>query len=513
MTRPRSVVQTLVPLIALVVVSGALMVLGCGGGTDFSGVTQNDLANRIYPFPTGAGAILASAPPRGLGLPQGQAFTLQFGNFGGTSTGPVRLDSSGSTASGSVTLGSTSSTTTTTSGAVTTCSFQFDQSTFPAGRGPQVGAQFTSNPCEVDRTHNTMRLTPVAGETALSAPFIALPTTNAAFVLTTDFVTGSYSVVDLTSRTVFKDIRLGGVGNDAIARLFNGRVYVVNRLPVNSVQILDPQQGFTTPTTNGVLSVDSDSDPQDIAFVNANKAYVSRLASARLLIINPTTLTRLGELDLSSLAKPDDSDGSPGPAYMLVRSGLVYVELRHEVANGEVAVIDATNDRIITVLQLHGKNPVSELQFSPTLNRILVSSVGDFTVNDGGIDAINPDTNTVDPDFVVKEANMRGDITAFVLVSRTKGFAVVRDMSSANSLVTFNPSTGQRLRSDSVVGPLPVPVPHVAINSHNEVYLAVADTQTLTPGLRIFDAITDREITTTPLNVGSLPPAFTLFIE
>ena len=56
-------------------------------------------------------------------------------------------------------------------------------------------------------------------------------------------------------------------------------------------------------------------------------------------------------------------------------------------------------------------------------------------------------------------------------------------------------------------------VPHVAVNSHNEVYLAVADTQTPTPGLRIFDAITDREITTTPLNVGQLPPAFTLFIE
>src|SRR5262249_33206930 len=160
------------------------------------------------------------------------------------------------------------------------------------------------------------------------------------------------------------------------------------------------------------------------------------------------TLTRLGELDLSSLAKPDDSDGSPGPAYMLVRSGLVYVALRHEVANGEVAVIDATNDRIITVLQLHGKNPVSELQFSPTLNRILVSSVGDLAsakpagLNDGGIDAINPDTNIVDPQFIVNEASMGGDITAFALISRTKGFAVVRDVKSASTLVTFNPSTG-----------------------------------------------------------------------
>src|SRR5262249_20269644 len=176
-------------------------------------------------------------------------------------------------------------------------------------------------------------------------------------------------------------------------------------------------------------------------------------------------------------------------------------ELRHEVANGEIAVIDPTHDTIVTVIQLHGKNPVSELQFSPTLNRILVSSVGDFAsdnmgCNDGGIDAINPDTNTVDPHFVIDELTISGsktdcttggDITAFVVVSRTKGFAVIRDVNAASSLVTFDPTTGRRL--NSVVGPLSVPVPHVAINSHNEVYLAVADTHTPTPGLRIFDAI------------------------
>lgn len=491
--------RRLVPLIALLVVMDALTILGCrGGDPKFSGATANDLVNRAFTFPTGAGPLLAKAT----GLPQGQVFTLQFGDFGGTNSAPFRLDSGGSTASGIVTIGS--------------CSFEFDQSTFPVGRGPQGDTRFISNPCEVDRVHDTIRLTAEGGETVVSTPAQPLFTTNVAFALTTDFSLGSYSVVDLTSRYVFKDIRFGGVHSDAIARFFNERVYIVNRLPVNSVQVLDPQQGFTTPTTNGALSTDSGSNPQDIAFVNAKQAYVSRLGSARLLIINPTTLARLGEVDLSSLAKATDSGGSPGPAYMLVHNGLLYIALQHQVDNGEVAVIDPTTNKIITVMQLHGKKPVSELQFSPTLNRILVSSVGDFAsdnggLNDGGIDAINPDTNTVEAQFVVDEAIMRGDITAFVLVSRIKGFAVVRDKDSANSLVTFNPSTRQRLRS--VVGPLTAPVPHVAINNLNEVYLAVADTKTSTPGLRIFDAIADREITTTPLNSGQLPPAFVLFIE
>ena len=87
----------------------------------------------------------------------------------------------------------------------------------------------------------------------------------------------------------------------------------------------------------------------------------------------------------------------------------------------------------------------------------------------------------------------------------------MNDTNFANSLVTFNPSTGQRL--NTIVGPLNVFVPHLAINSRNEIYLAVADARTPTPGLRIFDAVTDRELTTTPLNVGRLPPAWTLFIE
>jgi hypothetical protein len=87
----------------------------------------------------------------------------------------------------------------------------------------------------------------------------------------------------------------------------------------------------------------------------------------------------------------------------------------------------------------------------------------------------------------------------------------VRDATSANALITFDPSSGQRLNSP--VGPLNAAMAHLAINSRNEVYLAVIDTQVATSGLRIFDADTDAEITSTPLNVGQFPPVFTVFIE
>lgn len=479
----------------LLVVVGMLALPGCGG-EEFPDATATDLENRTFTVTNGAGASLATLT----GLPVGQAFTLRFGSFGGTNTAPVSLESAGQTATGTVTIGS--------------CAFQIDQSSFAAGQGPQAGAAFTIETCQIDRDKGELRFMLSADEVAIAVPTTRSPTSNVAFVLTSDGTTGSYTVVDLASRQVFQDINRAGVHNNAVARFFGGRVYVVNRLGGDSIRIIEPQQGFITPP-NGTLSVGQQTNPQDMAFVHASKAYVSRLNSSRLLIVNPTALTRLGELDLSTTAAiPIDADGSPDPAFMLVHNGLLYVALQHIESTpvsfsvtgpGQVAVIDTTTDQLVSVIQLRSGNPISALQFSPTLNRILVSSVGYFNINDGGIEAINPDTQTVDARFVIDEASIGGDITAFAIASRTKGFAIVRDASNANALVTFDPSTGQRLRR--LLGPLTVSVPHLIINSRHEIYLATAD------GLRIFDTESDSELTATPLNVGQFPPVFTLFIE
>jgi hypothetical protein len=162
-------------------------------------------------------------------------------------------------------------------------------------------------------------------------------------------------------------------------------------------------------------------------------------------------------------------------------------------------------------MQLPCTNPLSPLHFSPTLKRILVSCVGTFGVNDGGIVAIDPLTNTVDPGINITEAALGGDITDFEMVSSTKGFAIVTNANFANSLVTFHPTTGQRL--NTVLGPLDVFIPHLALNSRNELYVAVNDVTTPTPGVRVFDAVTNNDLVPGPLNVGQLPPVWVLFLE
>ncbi|MGE3539435.1 MAG: hypothetical protein AB7N91_18630 [Candidatus Tectimicrobiota bacterium] len=476
---------------------------GSGGGTSnvFAAASAGDLANRSFTFPNGVNQTLSAR----LGLPTGQAFSLQFGSFTGV-TAPMTLESNGQTASGTVTLGS--------------CTLRFEQSSFASGRGPQAGTQFLADPCEIETTQRFLRLTdPQSRETASSNPSVSQTRPNVAFVLSTDFSVGSYSTVDLATRTVTRDIRRGGVHSDALARAFGGRIYVVNRLNADNVQIIDPQQGFTTPA-NAQMSVGNGTNPHDIAFASATKAYVSRYGSEpSLLVLNPTTLQMTGSIALRSLVKSNDSDGVPEADHMLVNNGLLYVVLAHldtrqgftPVAPGEVAVIDTATDSIVRVIQLPCTNPFSELHFSPTLRRLLVSCVGDFGVNDGRIVAIDPLTQTVDPSIGITEAAMGGDITALAIVSSSKGFAVVSDANFMNLLVTFNPSTGQRL--NTIFGP-GRSFFHLALNSRNELYMAVADTRTPTPGLRIFDAVTDRDLTGgQPLSVGQLAPTWTVFLE
>jgi hypothetical protein len=473
---------------------------GTTPAAQFTTATTTGLANQSFTFASGLNQTFAAR----FGLPASQAFTLQFGTFTGQ-TAPMSLDSAGQTATGTVTLGS--------------CTLRFDQSGFRSGQGPQAGTQVLADPCEVETTQRILRLTdPQSRDTATSTAGTSTSRLNVAFVLTADprNGVGSYSTVDLSTRNVTKDIRRGGVSSDAVARAFGGKIYVVNRLNADNIQIIDPAQGFTTPA-NAQVSTGNGTNPQDIAFVSGTRAYVSRLEkTARLLILNPTTLATLGELDLSARIKASDHDGSPEPTYMLVLNGLLYVTLQHldnfvPVAPGEIVVIDPSSDRVVTVITLPFTNPLSPLHFSPTLKRILVSCVGNFGVNDGGIVAIDPSTNTVDANLRITEDALGGDITDFEIVSSTKGVAVISDASFRNAVMTFNPSTGQRI--GTLIAPASTFIPHLVLNSRNELYMAVRDLNTPTPGVRVFDAVTDRDLVPGTLNVGQLPPIWTVFLE
>ena len=71
---------------------------------------------------------------------------------------------------------------------------------------------------------------------------------------------------------------------------------------------------------------------------------------------------------------------------------------------------------------------------------LVVSEVGTFGVNDGGIERVDLASETAQG-FFVTEADLGGDITDFVLVSDHLGYALVAKADFTTTLVAFDPTT------------------------------------------------------------------------
>jgi len=343
--------------------------------------------------------------------------------------------------------------------------------------------------------------------------------TARAFVLSSDFANvGSYSTITLEPpRRVQKD--LGQTHSDAIGRVFGDRVYVVNRLGQDNVQVINPTSGATV----SACSIGNGSNPQDIAFVDQNKAYVTRFQDGFISIVDPTVPPtcqgfKRGRIDLSGFA---DADGNPELGRMVMVGTRLYVAVLRldrdrrfvPAARGLVAVVDTTTDTVIDVepdtpeldaIELVGENPFG-MAYDAASNRVWVWESGNFFVTgDGNIEAVDPITNRIER-IVATEEGLGGSITVVAPYSRERAFAVVADDQFNNSLVAFSPLTGARLerlhRADGFF-------PDVAVDGRGSVWLA--DRTLRRPGVRIFDASSGALIEG-PIDVG-LPPFNILFL-
>lgn len=345
-----------------------------------------------------------------------------------------------------------------------------------------------------------------------------------AFIITTDFETGSFSTITLDEpRNVTKNI--GFVHSDTQARSYQGKIYVLNRFGQDNIQVLDPDKGFANVKQ---FSVGNGSNPHDIAFVSNEKAYVSRYEEETLLVVNPSTGEELDTIDLSSFADADD--GIPEMDQMVIVEGKLYVSVQRLNRNDPLwpptdasylAVIDIETDTLIDVdealsgvqgITLTSTNPYTSLVFDPQSGKILVGEVGVFGLMDGGIDVIDPVTNKAEG-FLITEEELGGDICDVVILSPEKGYAVITDPSFNTNLVSFNPSTGKKI-ADILTATGFFGLADIAINEKGELY--VGDRTMENPGIRVFNTEDDEEITTFPIDVGlppGPPPNSIIFIE
>jgi hypothetical protein len=267
------------------------------------------------------------------------------------------------------------------------------------------------------------------------------------FVTTSDFVTGSAAF--LAPGASAAQVNLLNIHSDAEARYHQGRVYVINRLGQDNILVLD-EGDLRTPLLQ--FSTGNRTNPHDMEIVAPDKAYVSRYDSPGLLMVNPQDGTHLGTIDLSGFA---DGDGLPEMSQMEVVGSRLYVACQVQDRNagfvpaeqGLLVVIDLDTDRVVDMdptapgvqaLPLSAGNPGSLFAAG---NQLILAETSAFGDTKGGIEVI--DLSTGSGRLVLTEAELGGDLTSLELVSPTRGYAVVADLSFANRVVPVDLSTGQ----------------------------------------------------------------------
>jgi DNA-binding beta-propeller fold protein YncE len=302
------------------------------------------------------------------------------------------------------------------------------------------------------------------------------------------------------------------ISTDVALRAHGGLVYAINRFGADNVQVLDPAAGLDTIAQ---FSTGNGSNPHDLVVVG-NHAYVTRNQEASLLIVDPRDGTELGSIDLSPLA---DADDLPEMDQMAVVGSTLFVTLQRLDQNaffipsgpGAVAVIDTAADAVIAAFELQGLNPSSRVESDGRY--LYVATTGDFGVNDGGIERIDP-ADPTGSTTVVSGVDLGGDLSELAIAGPTKGYVVVAafDFASGTSssrVVAFNPTTG------AVIGDVfanDAFLPDIRI-SPDGTLLAVADRTAATPGVLLLDTTSDQQVAGPIHDDSQLPPSSFVFVE
>ncbi len=355
---------------------------------------------------------------------------------------------------------------------------------------------------------------------ALASPAHAVATRG--YILTTDYTSGTLSVVDLASRVITPDVAV--VSSDPVARCYRGLIYVVNRYGYDNVQVIDPARDYVTVRQ---FSVGNGTNPQDIAFASPSKAYVSRLGSPDLLIVDPSTGGTLGVVPLAAWA---DADGNPEAAHLAVVGDLLFVALGR-LANfvpadtGLVVVVDMRADTVYDadpltpgtqVVRLRGLNPGTDFAVLPGTgslsdSHLYVGCSGRWGAWDGGVEDIvvpapdGPPGAIHSAGFAITEAALAGDILSVIAGDGGHPYAIVSDAASNTSLVSWDPGTGSLLAT--LYAPGGYSLSDAALDGRGGLY--VCNSSFTSPGLFVYEAGSDTRLAG-PLATG-LPPVQIVF--
>lgn len=137
----------------------------------------------------------------------------------------------------------------------------------------------------------------------------------------------SVNVGENTYISLFKDMNVGEVGTDnsqihaegAFTYVYNSKVFVTDtehlyKYAVSNGKLV--QEGTTLLFPTGAQAA-------FLTFMSDTKAYVSCLGLGKIWIINPSTMTKTGEIDLADYAiGKEEGDNNPELGASVIRDGV-----------------------------------------------------------------------------------------------------------------------------------------------------------------------------------------------
>jgi hypothetical protein len=331
------------------------------------------------------------------------------------------------------------------------------------------------------------------------------------WTVTTDYSTfgGLHPVAGAQPWTVSSGV--GTVPGDAIARHHDGLLYVVGRGGANLVQIYDPGDNLALVRE---FSLGAGLNPQDVVFGAGGAAYVSCYDAAVLLKVDMDAGTVLQTFSTGAYA---DSDGLPETAWMLAHGSRIYITCQLLDRNnwyaptgpGKLLVFDTETDSWLPAIDLVLSNPYSQLRVLPgneDSSSLAVGCAGYWGVLDGGVETVDLVTG-LSTGVLIHEADLAGDVLHMTFAGSDKLFALISTTAFTTNLVSV-----------SWPGPLVAVLDvgtgfdHADLAFDGDFQIFVADRKTGAAGIRVFDAGSGTELTTTPL-ATTLPPFFLVLSE
>lgn len=311
-----------------------------------------------------------------------------------------------------------------------------------------------------------------------------------------DYQTGNVGLYSIENNTTSKNLL--SIHSDNGVRIFDTTVYLIERFGKDNVIMIKGSNIFSG-TVDNHKNIPNSGNIRDIVFVSPQKAYITAYGGQNLVCYNTSTGEPNGKtISLGHLSKPGAT--VPNMDRAIHFEGKAYIGLHRfndsfsEIDSGYIVVVNSETDSVEKTITLSKKQPQGMYIHE---GKLFVACTGTYeSIGDGGIVTVDLVTGNY-LKVVVEESVLGGNVSDVLIISESKGYAIVADAMYVNFLISFNPATGDVISKIDAGG-----VPSDFLLDDGKLYIASRSEKE--HGIIVLDTQTDSRISG-PHDLG-LPP-------